>query len=129
MEEYSGIVILATNLKANMDEAFVRRLRFIIDFPFPGEKNREKIWQKVFPDEAPLSTEVDFPFLARRLEIAGGNIKNISLRAAYLAADKDEGIHMEHLIAAAKRELRKIRKNVHRSRLPGVTGKFQNKSP
>ena len=110
MEEFDGVVILATNFKKNMDPAFVRRIQFILEFPFPDEEHREKIWKKVFPDEAPLSTEVDFPFLARRLEIAGGNIKNISLRAAYLAADKDDGIHMEHLIAAAKRELQKIGK-------------------
>ncbi len=108
MEECEGVVILATNLKKNMDSAFVRRLRFIIDFPFPEEEHRERIWRGIFPAAAPVSDSVDFSLLARKLKITGGNIKNISLRAAYLAAARAGVIDMDMLFTAAKRELQKI---------------------
>ncbi|HYR07844.1 MAG TPA: AAA family ATPase, partial [Longimicrobium sp.] len=75
MEEYDGIVILATNLRKNMDAAFVRRMRFIIDFPFPDAADRERIWRTIFPDTVPLAEDVDFGFLARKLNVTGGNIK------------------------------------------------------
>ncbi|HKG62338.1 MAG TPA: AAA family ATPase [Pyrinomonadaceae bacterium] len=110
MEEYSGIVILASNMKQNMDDAFVRRLRFICPFPFPSEQDRELIWQKCFPANAPLGEDVDFRWLARKLNVAGGNIKNISLRAAFLAIDREGVIDMECLIDATKREIEKIGK-------------------
>jgi ATP-dependent 26S proteasome regulatory subunit len=108
MEEYSGIVIMATNLKKNMDEAFVRRIRFIIDFPFPDEKHREKIWRNMFPAQTPISPDVNLSELARKMKITGGNIKNISLRAAYLAAENDEAVKMDDLILASKYELKKM---------------------
>lgn len=104
------MVILATNMKKNMDDAFVRRLQFIIEFPFPDESYRGKIWRSVFPPEAPLSSDIDFEFLARRFQFTGGNIKNISLRAAYLAAQPHAPIEMRHLIRATKRELQKTGK-------------------
>lgn len=110
MEEYSGIVILASNMKQNMDDAFVRRLRFIVPFPFPTEDDRELIWQKCFPPDAPLHDDVDFRWLARKVNVAGGNIKNISLRAAFLAVDRDGVIDMDCLIDATKREIEKIGK-------------------
>jgi SpoVK/Ycf46/Vps4 family AAA+-type ATPase len=108
MEEYSGIVIMATNLKKNMDEAFVRRIRFIIDFPLPDEKHREKIWLNMFPNQVPLSPNVNLSELAKKMKITGGSIKNISLRAAYLAAEDDEVIKMDDLILASKYELKKM---------------------
>jgi hypothetical protein len=110
MEEYSGIVILASNMKQNMDEAFVRRLRFIVNFPFPTDEDRERIWQKSFPADAPLGSDVDFGWLARKLRITGGNIKNISLRAAFLAIDRHGVIDMDCLVEATKREIEKIGK-------------------
>jgi winged helix domain-containing protein/ATPase family protein associated with various cellular activities (AAA) len=110
MEEYSGIVILATNMKQNLDEAFVRRMRFIIHFPFPTDDDRERIWHKVFPGNAPLGDDVNFRWLSRKLKIAGGNIKNISLRAAFLAVEQDGRISMECVVEAAKRESEKIGK-------------------
>jgi hypothetical protein len=110
MEEYSGIVIMASNMKQNMDEAFVRRLRFIIHFPFPTDEDRERIWQKSFPADAPLGADVDFRWLARKLKITGGNIKNIGLRAAFLAIEQQRAIDMECLVEAAKREIEKIGK-------------------
>ena len=93
-----------------MDDAFVRRLRFICPFPFPTEQDRELIWQKCFPPDAPLGEDVDFRWLARKVNVAGGNIKNISLRAAFLAIDREGVIDMECLIDATKREIEKIGK-------------------
>jgi SpoVK/Ycf46/Vps4 family AAA+-type ATPase len=111
MEEYDGIVILATNLRKNMDAAFVRRMRFIIDFPFPDATDRERIWRTIFPDTVPLAEDVDFGFLARKLNVTGGNIKNISLRAAYQAAAGGEpAVHQRLLVDAAMRELDKVGK-------------------
>lgn len=109
IEEYSGIVILASNMKQNVDEAFVRRMRFIIHFPFPAEEDRALIWQKAFPANAPLG-DVDLGWLARNLKITGGNIKNISLRAAFMAIERHSVIDMDCLIEAAKREMDKIGK-------------------
>jgi len=96
MEEYEGIVVLATNLRENMDEAFTRRLRFIVEFPFPDEANRLLIWKSHFPPEAPLSEDMDYAWLARKFQIAGGNIKNIVLNAAFYAAEQGAVIGMEH---------------------------------
>jgi AAA+ superfamily predicted ATPase len=110
MEEYEGITILATNLRRNMDEAFVRRMRFIVEFPFPDEFHRYKIWQVHFPDEAPRDDDIDFKFLARQLKLTGGNIRNIAINASFLAASNGGRIGMEHLIHAAKGELRKMGK-------------------
>jgi hypothetical protein len=110
MEEYSGIVILATNMRHNVDEAFVRRMRFIVHFPFPSAEDRERIWQKSIPAIAPLGDDVDFRWLARKLNISGGNIKNISLRAAFLAIERQGVIGMDCLVDAAKREIEKIGK-------------------
>ena len=86
MEEYDGIVILATNLRKNMDEAFVRRMRGAIEFPLPEEPDRLEIWRRTFPVEAPLDPNADLAFLARAFKFSGGNIKNIVLEAAFLAA-------------------------------------------
>ena len=110
MEEYSGVVILASNMKQNMDDAFVRRLRFILHFPFPNDRDRELIWRKSFPAGAPLGKDVDFRWLARKLEVTGGNIKNISLRAAFIAIDRQSPIDMSCLTEAATREIEKIGK-------------------
>ena len=79
-------------------------------FPFPTEDDRELIWQKCFPTNAPLGDDVDFRWLARKVNVAGGNIKNISLRAAFLAIDREGVIDMDCLIDATKREIEKIGK-------------------
>ena len=121
MEEYTGIVILATNLSKNLDEAFARRMQHTIEFPFPDAPSRLRIWRGMFPDKAPLAGDIDFGFLARQFELSGGNIRNISLAAALMAAEessKEEqndqdtkaAIRMEHLIIATARELQKIGK-------------------
>ncbi|MBW4647025.1 MAG: ATP-binding protein [Goleter apudmare HA4340-LM2] len=108
MEEYEGVAILATNLRDNMDEAFVRRIQVIIEFPFPDEEYRQQIWQVVFPHEAPLGEDVDFGFLAKEIRLAGGNIKNIGLAAAFYAASDSSAISMSHLLKAAAREHQKL---------------------
>lgn len=108
VEEYEGISILATNLSKNMDEAFVRRITFIVEFPFPDEEFRKKIWKSMFPQQAPVDKEVDFDFLASRFEIAGGNIKYIVLSAAFLAAQAREAVSMHHILRATKYEYQKI---------------------
>jgi ATP-dependent 26S proteasome regulatory subunit len=110
MEEYEGIVILATNLRENMDDAFTRRIRFIVEFPFPDARHRQEIWQSHFPPKAPVSGSIDYEFLARRFQIAGGNIKNVALNAAFLAAENGGMIEMKHVLHGTKREFEKMGK-------------------
>ncbi len=108
MEEYRGLAILCTNRRSSLDRAFMRRLRFLVDFPFPDGEQRRTIWQKVFPAEAPLES-LDLDALAR-LEISGGNIRNVALNAAFLAAQQQTTIQMKHVLHAARREYAKIDK-------------------
>ena len=108
MEEYDGIAILATNLRKNIDEAFLRRMQFIIDFPFPDEDERRRIWEVVFPREAPVADDVDFSVLARTIRLAGGNLKNIALAAAFFAASDGGVIGKEHVASATRREYQKL---------------------
>jgi hypothetical protein len=112
MEEYDGIVILATNLRKNLDEAFVRRMHFMIEYPFPEEEDRLLIWQKAFPKEMPLGDSLDLRFMARQFKLAGGNIKNTALASAFLAAGdaESETLEMHHLIRATRREYQKLGK-------------------
>lgn len=110
MEEYDGVVILATNLSKNLDSAFIRRLHVAIDFPFPEDADRLRIWRKAFPPEAPLAEDVDLVFIARQFKLSGGNIRNIALLAAYLAAEDDSAIGMRHVVRAINREYQKLGK-------------------
>ncbi len=107
MEEHEGIAVLATNLRQHLDDAFVRRLSSVVEFPFPDAADRERIWRVSFPEDAPLG-EVDFASLAREVRLAGGNIKNISLAAAFSAAADGQVIRMDHLWHAARREFAKL---------------------
>jgi hypothetical protein len=111
MEEYEGMSILATNLRQNLDDAFIRRLQFIVEFPFPDEEFRRRIWENVFPKETPLADDVRFDLLAREVRLAGGNIKNMALAAAFYAASAHECVRMGHLIQAAYREHQKLGKS------------------
>jgi hypothetical protein len=112
MEQYEGIAILATNLRQNLDEAFVRRLAFIVHFPFPDEVYRGRIWAGVWPSATPLSADVDLMALAKHMKLSGGNIKNVGLAAAYLAAADGGVITMEHLRHASQREYQKLGKTL-----------------
>ena len=111
MEAYEGIVILATNLRENMDDAFTRRIRFIVDFPFPDATSRKLIWQTHFPHETPVSADLDYDWLAQQLQITGGNIKNIVLNAAFCAAANGGTIDMTHVLHGTRREFEKIGKS------------------
>ena len=110
MEEYEGLAILATNLKANLDESFTRRLAFTIHFPFPDEADRRRIWRGIWPVQIELDKSVDLDFLAGRFKLSGGNIKNIALAAAFLAASDGGRVTMSHLLHATRREYQKLGK-------------------
>ncbi|MGK2915378.1 MAG: ATP-binding protein, partial [Porticoccaceae bacterium] len=102
MEAYRGLAILTTNLKAALDTAFQRRLRFVVQFPFPDQVQREAIWRGMFPAATPRHG-LDFAKLAR-LHVAGGSIRNIALNAAFFAADAGEPVTMAHVLHAAHHE-------------------------
>ena len=108
MEEHEGIAILATNLKSHLDSAFLRRLQMVVEFPFPDEAHRRRIWAGVFPRETPLGEDVDVDLLAREVRLAGGNITNIGLTAAFYAAENGGAIHMPHVWRAVRREHQKL---------------------
>jgi SpoVK/Ycf46/Vps4 family AAA+-type ATPase len=120
VEEYEGVVILATNRNKDMDEAFVRRLHFSIEFPFPAEADRRRIWQGIWPNETPLSPDLDLDLMARRFEIPGGNIRNIAVAAAFLAADDGGAITTSHLLRAIRREYQKMGKVVAEDEFGGA---------
>jgi SpoVK/Ycf46/Vps4 family AAA+-type ATPase len=107
MEAYPGAVILATNFKRNIDDAFVRRLDFVVDFPFPESEDRRRIWQLVLPNNAPVARDVDLDFLAGRFKLSGGAIRNCSLAAAFRAADEGTEIEMRHLVRGVAQEYAK----------------------
>jgi AAA+ superfamily predicted ATPase len=104
MELYPGAAILATNFKRNIDEAFIRRLDFVVDFPFPEVDDRKKIWQLVLPQAAPVADDIDLAFLATQFKLSGGAIRNCSLTAAFRAADENGEISMGHLVRAVAQE-------------------------
>ena len=112
MEEHQGVVILATNFRKNVDDAFVRRLHSGIELPFPDEESRLEIWRRVFPLEAPLEPGVDLPFLARQFRMPGGHIKNVAVTSAFLAAQEGRPIGMDHVMRGTKREYQKMGKLV-----------------
>ena len=106
MESHRGVSILATNLRANLDQAFLRRLRFAIDLPFPDETARRAIWARHIPPRAPRG-DIDLDALAR-LDLPGGAIRNVALNGAALAAASGRPLDTAHLMAAAKREFIKL---------------------
>jgi len=110
MEEYDGIVILTTNFRKNMDDAFARRMHHVVEFSFPDAAQRLRIWKGLIPAEAKVVDDVDFGFLARQFELAGGNIRNIVVAAAFLAAEQGRAMCMEHFVQATASELQKLGK-------------------
>jgi hypothetical protein len=117
LEAYRGLAILTTNLKSSLDPAFLRRLRFVVQFPFPDLGVREEIWRRVFPPETPLEG-LDYAALAR-LGVAGGNIRNIALHAAFLAAGAGGPVCMAHMLRAARNEYAKIEKPLTAAEIGG----------
>ncbi|MEM0978870.1 MAG: ATP-binding protein, partial [Cyanobacteria bacterium P01_H01_bin.58] len=106
IEAYRGLAILTTNLKDSLDQAFLRRIRFVISFPFPDASQREKIWQLCFPPQTPTKG-LNYKRLAK-LNVAGGNIRNIALNAAFLAAEAGEPVTMQHILQASQSEYIKL---------------------
>jgi AAA+ superfamily predicted ATPase len=119
MEEYDGIAILATNLRQNLDESFVRRMAFTVHFPFPDEDSRRCIWAGIWPAETPLAEDVDLDFLARQFKLSGGNIKNVALAGSFLAAENGGSVTMVHLLQATRREYQKMGKVLSEAELEG----------
>lgn len=119
MEEYEGLTILATNLRQNLDDAFVRRMAFTVHFPFPDEISRLRIWTNIWPPETPLADDLCFDCLAAQFKLSGGNIKNIALAAASLAGTDGGCVTMSHLLQATKREYQKLGKVLSENELNG----------
>lgn len=115
MEDYDGAVILATNLSRNLDEAFSRRMHYVVEFPIPDLALRRRLWRGIFPASAPLDADVDLDFLAERFEMTGGRIQTIALDAAFMAAQEESRIAMRHLVRAVAGQLRK------EGRIPSLT--------
>lgn len=111
MEAYRGLAILATNMKSALDQAFMRRLRFVINFPFPNRENRKRIWQQVFPPQTPI-VNLDYEHLAR-LTLTGGSIHNTAINAAFLAAEAGTPVEMDFILQAARAELIKVGRPVN----------------
>ena len=110
MEAYQGLAILTTNLKDSLDRAFLRRLRFIVDFPFPDAESRSEIWRRMYPHQTP-TRGLDYQRLGQ-LAMTGGNIRNIALNAAFLAADSERVVMMKHILAAATAEAMKLERSL-----------------
>ena len=118
LEAFHGVAILTSNLESSIDPALSRRLSFELRFPFPDEEQRAEIWRRMLPAELPVVDDIDFPALATRFELAGGHIRNIVLRAAYLAAsDGSAALGMAHLMRAAEYEYRDHGMLIARGRL------------
>jgi hypothetical protein len=107
IEEYEGVVILASNLSKNIDDAFTRRMHYVVEFPLPDESHRERLWRGMFPPQVPLGEDVDFRFIARQFSITGGDIRNVALDAAFLAAQDGRLVTMKQLMQALARQMMK----------------------
>lgn len=110
MEEYRGLAILTTNMKAALDRAFLRRIRFIVQFPFPDALMRADIWKRIFPERTPVDG-LDIQKLST-FNVAGGNIRNIALNASFLAAEKNKPVSMHYILLAARHEYQKLEKQM-----------------
>jgi ATP-dependent 26S proteasome regulatory subunit len=108
MEAYRGLAVLTSNMKSAIDDAFLRRIRFVVNFPFPDTEQRAQIWQRIFPDALPKE-DLDFGRLAR-LNVAGGNIRNIALQAAFFAAEEKTPVSMAQVLKGARNEYAKLEK-------------------
>lgn len=117
MEEYDGITILATNLMQNFDDAYKRRMKFIIRFTFPQKEQRTQLWEKVFPRQMPLAGDIDIDYLAGNFELSGASIKNIAVNAAFIAASRKEITGMGHIMEALQQEYEKSGKILGKAEL------------
>jgi len=117
MEAYRGLAILTSNLKSGLDAAFMRRLRFVVQFPFPDPVQRAEIWRRVFPSATPAKA-LEHAKLAR-LNVAGGNIRTIALNAAFIAAGAEQPVGMAHLLRAASAEYVKLERALTEAEVGG----------
>ena len=117
MESYRGLAILTTNLPDSIDKAFIRRIRFIVQFPFPEFSERQQIWSRMFPPQTPTEG-LEVRKLAK-LTVAGGNIRNITLNAAFFAADENQPVMMSHILKAARSEYAKLERSLNESEVRG----------
>jgi hypothetical protein len=117
MEAYRGLAILTTNMKSALDPAFLRRLRFVVQFPFPDAEQRAQIWRRVFPAQTPTD-RLDVHKLAQ-LNATGGTIRNVALQAAFLAAESGEPVRMAHLVRAARTEYAKLERPLSDTEIAG----------
>jgi len=108
MEEFEGLAILTTNVRQNLDTAFLRRLRFVIEFPRPDAQARESIWRQCLPEESHCLSTDELRLLARKVELSGGHIRQVTLRAAFAAAAGGSLIGMRHVTPAMNAELAKL---------------------
>lgn len=115
IEEYEGVVILASNLSKNIDDAFSRRMHYVVEFPLPDEAHRERLWRGMFPAEVPLGEDVDFRFLAKQFPIPGGDIRNVALESAFLAAQDGKVVTMRQLATALARQM------IKQGKIPSAT--------
>jgi ATP-dependent 26S proteasome regulatory subunit len=120
MEQHEGITILTSNLRGNIDEGFLRRLVFIVHFPFPEEETRLEIWKRLWPPQTRLDPDVDFAALAQRFRLSGGNIRNIGLAAAFLAAAESRPLSMADILRATRNEYAKVGRNLTAAELEEV---------
>jgi len=118
MEAFTGLAILATNMKHALDVAFMRRLRFVVNFPFPGAAERRAIWASAFPAATPRDG-IDLDQLAR-INLSGGSIQNVAMNAAFLAAEGGAPVDMPHLLDAVRMEMRKLERSTHGARAPAT---------
>ena len=117
METYRGLAILTTNMRSALDRAFLRRIRFVVTFPFPDPVARARIWRLMFGPKVPTQG-LDWKLLAQ-LNLSGGNIRSVALGAAFLAAAHDEPVGMSHVLAAARREYAKLEKPLTEAEIGG----------
>jgi SpoVK/Ycf46/Vps4 family AAA+-type ATPase len=108
IEQHDGPVVLATNMRGNIDDAFLRRMDAVIEFPFPTAEHRRRLWELLLPDEAPCGDDVDLAFLAERFELSGGGIRNAAIAGAVLAAEDGMAIGMEQLVRGVAMEYAKL---------------------
>ena len=108
MEQFEGVAILTTNLRANVDEAFLRRIDVLVEFSVPDPEARARLWAKQLRPQVPVTGDIDLAFLANSFEFSGGNIRNVVLAAAFEAAEADEAVSMAHLVRATAAEYRKL---------------------
>jgi SpoVK/Ycf46/Vps4 family AAA+-type ATPase len=121
LEAFDGVAILATNMRSNLDPAFVRRMRFMLDFPMPDADMRRRLWEQSLPARRFRSDDVDLEFFIERFRLSGGSIQNISLAAAHMAAATPDGrVQLQHLVRATYRELEKAGQTRDRASFGGL---------